>query len=148
MTDQVVQNLAYIFWIDGTKEEACITAGISTTTFDNWYNWKYQILWKFKELWFDVFGNTMQIETEREVFFHEIMDHAMAQPFIRARQAQQKNIAKGKERTLDTFLTTRDPRYKKSIDLDGANFNIVFGNAETPKSPFIKKDADGWQNDQ
>ena len=42
----------------------------------------------------------------------------MSQPFVRARQAQAKNIVKGKERTLDTFLTTRDERYKKKLDLD------------------------------
>ena len=41
----------------------------------------------------------------------------MSQPFVRARQSQAKNIVKGKERSLDTFLTTRDERYKKKLDV-------------------------------
>ena len=57
---------------------------------------------------------------EREVYFHEIMDHAMSQPFVRARQAQAKNLMKGKERSLETFLTTRDERYKKKLDVAGS----------------------------
>ena len=136
MTDHVIRVLQYVFGIDWTKEEACVMAHISTTTFDNWYNSKVQILWKFKEVWFDALWNTVQVDIELEVYFHEIMDHAMSQPFVRARQAQAKNIVKGKERTLDTFLTTRDERYKKKLDLDWSGIiNVTFG---MPPSPHIK----------
>lgn len=119
-------------------------AGISPTTFDEWYKGKYTISWKFKEIWFDTVWNPTQTITEREALFHEIMDHAMSQPFVRARQAQAKNIVKGKERSIETFLTTRDDRYKKKIDLEWSGiFNVTFG---MPPSPHIKAgNNDQWQ---
>ena len=135
MTDNAIQVLAYIFWIDWTKQEACTMAGISQTTYDEWYKWQYKVSWKFKEIWFDALWNPAQIENEREVLFREIMDHDMAQPFVRARQAQAKNIVKGKERTLDTSSTTRDERYKKKLDLDWSGIiNVTFG---MPPSPHV-----------
>jgi len=135
MTDLVVQRLQYILWIDGTKEEACTMAGISDTTFDNRYKWEYRIMWKFKMIWFDATGKAEEVIEEREALFREIMDYAMAQPFVRARQSQQKNIVNGKERTLDWFISSRDIRYSKKIDIENkGNMIITFG---MPPSPHV-----------
>lgn len=139
MTDGVVRCLYYMFSMDCTKEEACAMAHIAPSTFDAWYNWEYEILWKFKEVWFDVDGNATMVEHEMNAKFYEIIDHAIIQTYVSARQAQRKNIIKWKERTIETFLTTRDPRYKKKLDLASSNFNVTFGNKDTPDSPFIKK---------
>jgi len=90
MTDGVVRCLYYMFSMDCTKEEACAMAHIAPSTFDAWYNWEYEILWKFKEVWFDVEGNATMVEHEMNAKFYEIIDHAIIQTYVSARQAQRK----------------------------------------------------------
>lgn len=143
MTDAVVWSLEYIFSIDWTKEEACALANIAPSTFDGWYDKPYTISWKFSTIVYNPATQKMEKKTiKRDATFKEIMDTAMAQPFVRARQAQAKAIVAWKERTLDNFMSSRDPRYSKKFDVK--NTWSISVTIWTPQSPFVKKPKDKW----
>lgn len=88
----IIERLEHVFECDGTVEEACSYAGISTSTYYEWCS--------------------------ADPMFELRMDAAKKKMFLEAREGLRDNIKAKDIRAIDIFLKKRDPRYKDKAEVD------------------------------
>lgn len=123
-----IKKLLAIFSIDGTKTEACAYAGITTNTLNNRLDDNKYFFREFSEVvgYNPVTGKAITEKFFAKTTLEQLIDEATATPFIETRKSLIRNIKKGNQRAIDTFIKTRDPRYSDKMETDHKGLQIIF----------------------